>query len=317
MAARHDPGPARRDGDRRRRNAPRHSIAETDPMRWMREDDATTADLPAYRHDSGETTVGLPAIDRRRRHTHGPGSAPTVQFSDFPDIDVPEIDVSDIVDNRQPPERRKPAAPRLAPHGYAARHRRATHPAEATRLGLSTVGMTVAVGVLGAALAIMHADPNRAVDQAQPPLPLVSPTNRMIPTDGTTVAPQPTGSQPGTAGATTSPGPSRPLPSGSPAPPGPTPGPTDSGDGSDSGGGTGPTRGQTHRPTGGRPTRTTPPASGLGSPKPTRTGCAATSIAPGEGDATPELAASVSPQADDVSADPSASPTPSTSTTCP
>lgn len=153
MAAREEPGPARRADDRRRKSDPKHSIAETDPLRWARDDDVTTVDLPAIGPDPDDaTTTSLPAVSA----STGP----------------------DIVDHRQPPERSElPQTPSARTRrAYTGRHRQLVVP-EPTRLGLSTAGMTIAIGVLGAALTIMHTDSGESVAQ-QP----VSPTTATSPT---------------------------------------------------------------------------------------------------------------------------------------
>ncbi|WP_035857692.1 hypothetical protein [Cryptosporangium arvum] len=118
---------------------------------WSGED-ATTDSLPAIRTDDAATTVDLPAV---------PSDAETVDHRDRPLALVPRSYSS--------------GRSSLARRGYTGRHRPPPAPSP-TRLGLSTVGMTVAVGVLGVTLAMLHAQPNDQADRAAPPLSAVSPT---------------------------------------------------------------------------------------------------------------------------------------------
>ncbi|GAA0267048.1 hypothetical protein [Cryptosporangium japonicum] len=134
---------------------------------WSGEE-ATTASLPAIRPDDAATTVDLPAV---------PSDAETVDHRDRPLALVPHPYTS--------------GRSSLARRGYTGRHRPPPAPSP-TRLGLSTVGMTVAVGVLGVTLAMLHAQPSDQADRGTPPLSAVSPTG---PSDGGDVEatePQPT-----------------------------------------------------------------------------------------------------------------------------
>jgi hypothetical protein len=96
--------------------------------------------------------------------------------NDATTADMPAVDAgADIVDYRQPPD---PASSRsgLQRRRYAGRHRPAPGP-EPTRLGLSTAGMTVAVGVLGAALTFLHTDATPTAERGRTPLPVTVPTS--------------------------------------------------------------------------------------------------------------------------------------------
>lgn len=298
MAARYEPGSPRRAGDRHRHADSRHSIAQTDPLRWARDDDRTTVDLPAIGHGPTDaTTASLPALAR----SIGP----------------------DVVDHRQPPvqPRKRPSA--RARRGYNGRHRQIVA-AEPTRLGLSTAGMTIAIGVLGAALTIMHTDADQsALQHPQTPSAAASPDT----TVPASAHPDVQSQQPMFPGATRTPasagsparaGAAAPHPAGEPqVDPGGAPTQTDTDEsGQQAGNGNG------KAPRTGQPSRTNPPKS---SPRPTKAACpvAASTAAP-DGDPTSAPAVTIAdapvvPQVGDASDDPSpdASATPSAATTCP
>ena len=143
------------------------------PPAWSADDrrgveDATTDSLPvvlpaaAPRPDDAATTVDLPAV----ASVDAAGEAETVDYRDHPLALVPR--------SGREVEPRRPESSTLARRGYTGRHRPPETAAPA-RLGLSTVGMTVAVGVLGVTLAMLHAQPSDRTDSA-PPLAAVSPT---------------------------------------------------------------------------------------------------------------------------------------------
>ncbi|SHN34776.1 hypothetical protein [Cryptosporangium aurantiacum] len=260
MAARHEPtssrGGDRHDGGdaSRRRSVSRHAAATTDPLYWARARaaeqeaaldragydagytgeydrlsdvteelpvtapepeepvvpewsgrlplplgrpvaDATTDSLPALRRDEDATTVDLPAVP-------------------FP--------AAETVDSRERPlalVTRRPERSALARRTYAGRHRM-PEPVAPVRLGLSTVGMTVAVGVLGVTLAMLHAQPSNQADSNAPPFSAASPGATAtlgpdgLPADGTEptsgprlqIGPKPATTASGTAGPGSAPG---------------------------------------------------------------------------------------------------------------
>jgi hypothetical protein len=317
MAARYEPGSTRRASDRHRRADSRHSIAQTDPLRWARDDDGTTVDLPAIgRGPADATTASLPALARSTRP--GPDEATTAGLPALGGSTGP-----DIVDHRQPPvqprQRQGPSA--RARRGYAGRHRQIVT-VEPTRLGLSTAGMTVAIGVLGAALTIMHTDADQStLERPQTPAPVTSP--------GTTAPagahPNVQSQQPLFPGATRTPATAgsparadaaRPRPAGAPAPQvDPAGAPAQSGTDE-----SGEVIGNGNRS--GQPSRTKPSKS---SPRPTKASCpvaASTGAPDGDPASAPAVAvadASVVPQVGDASDEPTpdASATPSAAATCP
>ncbi|MFI5957726.1 hypothetical protein [Cryptosporangium sp. NPDC051539] len=318
MAARHDPStPGHGGGSARRRGGgSRHSVAKTDPLYWARAraaedspDEAVTEEFPPVETEppaamwSGR--LPLPAWSPELREIEkGPldsttdslpvlGGAPDPRGGDATTVDLPAVrDVTETVDHRDRPLALVPRSDNLpalrgerstiARRGYTGRHRPPDPVASPVRLGLSTAGMTLAVGVLGVTLAMLHAQPDSTADRGVPPLSAVSPGTSLGPDGQPIDPPRPT------------PGPGRDVverPATSPTPGGvptrtpgvaqqPPPGaPDGNGDGTgdetdelDSGGvGNGGNPPRTSRPT--RPTRPTRPGG-----HPTRTPAACTAV---------------------------------------
>lgn len=130
--------------------------------------DATTDSLPVVppvvRYDDAATTLDLPAVPAR----DDPATAETVDYRDHPLALVPRPDRAVV------PYRSERTA--MARRAYTGRHR-LPETVQPVRLGLSTVGMTVAIGVLGVTLAMLHAQPG---ERSAPPLAAVSPTGTPV-----------------------------------------------------------------------------------------------------------------------------------------
>ncbi|MFG1928090.1 hypothetical protein [Cryptosporangium sp. NPDC048952] len=202
------------------RRRSRHSVAQTDPLYWARaraaeqdpigrpaDPEAATEEFPSVAPEwSGRLPLPAPPGLPPRRSWSGEDATtdslpvvPVVRDDDAATtVDLPAVPSTEVetVDHRDHPLALLPqpygsGRSAIARRNYTGRHRPPPAPAP-TRLGLSTVGMTVAVGVLGVTLAMLHAQPSDQADRGTPPLAAVSPTGSSGPDGATVTEPDPT-----------------------------------------------------------------------------------------------------------------------------